>query len=81
MRTHPNEEFYPTEGKAGAIQDFIHTFESTTVRKASTDLFAGVLLLPKLMGMDPIKGEELKQKQKDVSGVLDKLEKFLSAYG
>ena len=27
MKKYPNEEFYPTEGQAGATQDFVHTFE------------------------------------------------------
>ena len=38
MKKYPNEEFYPTEGQAGATQDFVATFEQTKIRRASIGL-------------------------------------------
>ena len=46
MKKYPNEEFYPTEGQAGATQDFVHTLESTTVRKAVNGLLYGLIIGP-----------------------------------
>ena len=81
LKKYPNEDFYPTEGQAGATQDFVHTFEQSTLRKAVLGLFFGLIVGPKFFGKEKIEGDVLKQKHEDFEEALVKLEKFLKGFG
>ena len=81
MRKFPNEEFYPTEGQAGASQDFVHTFESTTLKTPVARVYQGFHIFPNILKKPVPEGDALKELYTNLNVVLDQLQKIQTAIG